>query len=374
MLGGCANITEKELPRGHYDSYYGSVNQTSRFSQTPGIQTADHAKVVMQSSAPKRYVVKKGDTLWGIAKKFITKPWYWPEIWDKNQKIKNPHLIYPGDVLTLHYVRGSGGQMTPVIRVDRGLLGKPVSTVSPFLAWPRILDKATVDNSPYIVASRNDHHLIHDGETVYVKKLRDRQTGNRHAVYHEKGAIIDPDTGRYLGQEVIYKGYARVERTGALATAKILQSHQEIREGDRLLKPEDNMAGLHTPIRLPTHKVRGTILSLYDAESISGKYMVAAINRGKNHNMQVGHVIGIYTDGKVVDDNYEKARLKAYREKNFLKPQQSRKAASFDTQVKLPPEHVGNMLIYKVTHNISYGLIIESSREVHLGDKIGHAK
>lgn len=374
-LNGCVKVVERDLPKNHYDNYYGSPTDKTRFTQGSHLHTDINKRLLMQENAPFRYVVKKGDTLWSIAKKFITKPWYWPEIWDKNQKIKNPHLIYPGDVLTLHYVKGKDNKLTPVIRVDRGIVGKPVSSIMQFLAWPRILDAATIKHSPYILASRDDHNLIHDGETVYVKQLRDQRIGGRYAVYHENKEVIDPETGQSLGYEVIYKGKARVERSGKLATAKVLSSMQEIRAGDRLLSPEDNSRYLNAIIRAPKHKVRGTILGLYDAEAISGKYMIAAVNRGHRHKLEVGHVVGIYADGKVVEDVHETARLEKHRHNNQFSYKSTKEPpAVFDTQVELPPEIVGNMVIYKVTPNVSYGLIIESDRAIRLHDKIGNPK
>lgn len=372
-LSGCVKVAERDLPPNHYDSYYGSPKDITRFTQHSQAESHINQRIIVKKDAPFRYVVKKGDTLWGIAKKFITKPWYWPEIWDKNQKIKNPHLIYPGDVLTLHYVKGDGEKLTPVIRVDRGIIGKPISSIIEFLSWPRILDKATIEHSPYIVASRDDHHLIHEGETVYIKQLRDKHTGGRYSAYHETGEVIDPDTKQILGYEVVYKGTARIERTGELATGKILSSHQEIRPGDRLLSPFDPNHYLSAIIHAPKHKVRGTVLGLYDANAISGQYMVAAINRGSRHKIEVGHVIGVYTAGKTVIDSHETAKQQAYRQQQQWSSSINNQAATvFDTKVELPPELVGNMVIYHVTANVSYGLIIESERAIRVGDKIGN--
>src|SRR6476469_10212048 len=68
--------------------------------------TAYAAAVEVRGDHPDTYVVKRGDTLWDIAGRFLQKPWLWPEIWQANPQVKNPHLIYPGDVLSLHYVNG----------------------------------------------------------------------------------------------------------------------------------------------------------------------------------------------------------------------------------------------------------------------------
>lgn len=368
-LGGCQEIKEQQTSKQQYDHYYGKPKSANNADYTaPTIE--------LQSNAPKRYVVKKGDTLWGIAKKFIKQPWHWPEIWDKNQKIKNPHLIYPGDVLTLYFRKQHGGQddgkLVPTIRVDRGLIGEPVAIITPFLAWPRILDEATIRQAPYIVASRDDRHLIPNGDLVYVKQLKAAQVGHRYAIYHQEKPLVDPDTGQTLGHEVVYKGYSRLERLAPLATAKVLAAMQEIRAGDRLLPVEDHHRYLHAEMRHPKHKVRGTVIGLYDANAISGQYMIAAINRGQQHHLAVGHVVGLYTDGKIVRDHYENEKREAYRAQQRFNANPPSYQPSFDASVELPPEPIGQMVIYAVTPKVSYGLIVESERAIRVGDKMGN--
>jgi len=371
VLAGCQEIKEQETSKQQYDHYYGKPKHANAHHKA--IPTIE-----LQSNAPKRYVVKKGDTLWGIAKKFIKQPWYWPEIWDKNQKIKNPHLIYPGDVLTLYFKKREGhasqddGKLVPTIRVERGLIGEPVAIITPFLAWPRILDKTTISQAPYIVASRDERHLIPNGDLIYVKQLQNAKVGKRYAIYHDKKPLVDPDTGQLLGNEVVYKGYSRIERLEPLATAKVLSVMQEIRAGDRLLEVEDHRRYLHAEMQPPNHKVRGTVIGLYDANAISGQYMIAAVNRGSQHQLAVGHVVGLYADGKVVRDRYESEKRDAYRAQQSFNANPPSYQPTFDSRVELPPEPIGQMVIYAVTPKVSYGLIVESERALRLGDKMGN--
>jgi len=301
-LTGCTQVDERIYPVGHYDSYYGAP-----------LKKATHRaekKIEIQATAPKKYIVKKGDTLWGISKKFLVKPWYWPEIWDKNQKIQNPHLIYPGDVLYLHYVKDNSGKLVPRIRVVRGKSYQPVASLIPFLAWPKVLDAETVKNAPYIIGSRDNHNLITAGERVYINRLQAAK-GDRYGVFHKEKELIDPDTGKSLGFEVDYMGYARVERSDAISTGSIISASREVRRGDKLFKPKDETHGLNVPIHAPDIKVRGTVMSLYDASAISGQYMIAVINRGKQQGIEAGHTLGIYSDGKTVEDTVEKVRAQA---------------------------------------------------------------
>lgn len=334
-----------------YDSYYGQPDAPSR-------DVSQAADITVNPAAPRTYTVQKGDTLWGIARKFLNTPWYWPEVWDKNQSIQNPHLIYPGDVLSLDYVQGGGNQLLPRIRVDRRGSGEPISSLIPFMAWPRVLDEATIKNAPYILASQDDHHLISEGETIYVRNLRNAAEGTRCAIFHPNKALKDPQTGATLGYEVTYGGYSRVERVGNPSTATILDAKREIRVGDRLFLPVDETSGLNAPIHAPDFKVRADIISLYDAEAISGNYMIATINKGQRDNIQVGHTLGVYAEGKTVTDPYMR--------------QQTRYGTGLPVETQLPPEKAANLVIYKVTDKVSYGLILDATREVRNGYRIGN--
>ena len=369
ILTACTQVDERVYPKGHYDNYYGTLPK----------KVAPHTKkkIEIKATAPQKYVVQKGDTLWGISQKFLVKPWYWPEIWDKNQKIKNPHLIYPGDVLYLTFVHDNNGKLVPRIRVDRGNQHQPVSTLIPFLAWSKVLDQDTIDKAPYIVASRDDHNLIVEGERVYIKNLH-AQKGDRFAIFHQQKELIDPETKRSLGFEVDYVGYARIERQDNLSTAFIISAKREIRRGDHLFKPVDEVRGLNIPIHEPNFKVRGTVISLYDAHAISGQYMIAVINRGKRQHIEVGHTLGIYTNGRTIIDNKEKAHaqqaIKQYRKEHpeaYFKKQID-ELPSYDVEVELPPERIATLVIYKVTDNVSFGLIVDSERAVRNGDIIGN--
>lgn len=350
-LHGCSTTGDSHpKPAGqHYDNYYGQPSSQSR-------DVSRHGDIVVNPSAPQSYVVQKGDTLWSIARKFLNTPWYWPEIWDKNQAIPNPHLIYPGDVLTLDYVAaGSGDKLLPRIRVDRHGQGEPIATLAAFTVWPRVLDEATIKNAPYILASRDDHELIAEGETIYVKDLRNAQVGSRCAIFHPNKALHDPQSGQLLGYEVTYGGYSRIERLDNPATATVLDTKREIRKGDRLLAPVDEIANLNGSIHAPGFKVRGDVVSLFDADYVSGNYMIAVINKGKRDRMEVGHTLGVYTNGKYVVDVVESCKSK-----------------SGAVCSQLPPEKVANLVLYKVTDRVSYGLIMDATREVRDGDKIGN--
>ena len=374
-LGKKVGLKHKEFnttPTRSFDSYYGSPKKAS-FHQGPNGPkiVRKMIKSPFKASAPTRYMVKKGDTLWGISNKFLRNPAYWPEVWDKNQKVKNPHLIFPGDVLFIHQGPNKAARSTtsivekhiPQMRVIRKGGGEPISTLSPFLVWPRVLDENAINNAPYIVDAKDANILLEVDQTVYVKKLRDRQAGGEYAIFNVGKELSDPKTGRKYGREVIYNGFLEVERPSThaeVATASIIESNREIRRGDRLLYIEDETHNLKAPITIPSRKIRGDVISLFDAEMITGQTQVITINKGKRQGFKTGYTVGVYSPGKYVDDPV--ARTISKNRFDVSKP----------VQVAIPPSLEATAIVYKVLNDISYAVITNASHEVKNGYKIGN--
>ncbi len=357
-----------------YDSYYGNVKIQDQHKQATHNSNSNRivTKAVFKTTAPKRYVVKKGDTLWGISHKFLNNPSYWPEIWDVNQKINNPHLIFPGDVLYIYEggkrkIRQANGtiveKLVPQLRIERKGGGEPISTLSPFLVWPRVLDKNTINKAPYIVTAREANLLIEKDQTVYIKNLADRQPGGRYAIFHTGKMLTDPETGKEFGNEVVYKGFLEVEQpayNAEVATAVVSESLREIRPGDRLLYIEDETHNLKAPISTPNKKIRATVISLFDAEIISGQTQVIVINKGSRDGIKAGHTLGIFSPGKTVKDPHNKTE-----QKYFWDPVTA-------TEVQLPPGRAATAIVYKVLDGLSYALINDSTHAVKKGYKVGN--
>ncbi len=361
----------KTEPTGSFDSYYGMPKKASYSGPTGPKIIRKVTRSPFKTGAPTRYVVKKGDTLWGISNKFLKNPAYWPEVWDKNQKVKNPHLIYPGDVLFIYQGRGKGGnsnstiveKMIPQMRVIRNGGGEPISTLSPFLVWPRVLDENAINNAPYIVDAKDANILLEVDQTVYVKKLRDRHAGGEYAIFNVGKTLSDPKTGREYGREVIYNGFLEVKRPAThaeVATGLVIESNREIKRGDRLLYIEDETHTLNTPITLPNRKIRGDVISLFDAEMITGQTQVITINKGKRQGIKPGFTVGVYSPGKLVNDPI--ARTVSKHRFDVAKP----------LKVEIPPALAATAIVYKVLNDISYAVVTDSTHEIKNGYKIGN--
>jgi hypothetical protein len=327
-------------------------------------QSGAGAQIPLNPSHPDRYVVKRGDTLWDISGMFLRDPWYWPEIWHVNPQVANPHLIYPGDVLTLVYVdgrpqiqleRGGPGQaqtggderLSPRVRsedLDAAIDTIPFDLISAFLSKGSVLEKDEIKKLPYIVALRDGHMIGAAGMDVYV---RGDVKGQNHgySVVHVGEKLIDPDDGDVVGYEGVFVGEGIIDRFGDPSTLALVKSQREAMEGDRLVVQD-----FHIPLqfypRAPDQPVSGRIIHVNDSASIIGQYYVVVLNRGARDGLEEGHVLSVLQAGSKVKDRVEGG------------------------SVRLPDEQAGHLMVFKVYDRISYALIMEATSDIHVLDKV----
>jgi hypothetical protein len=321
-------------------------------------QGIDRTVIPVAPDAPARYVVQPGDTLWDISSKFLTDPWYWPEIWHINPQVANPHLIYPGDELALTWVDGrpqvtvaSGGPMRLSPRVRSNPLSEsihsiPYERIAAFMQRPAVLTTDQVEGAPYVAAARDERLISSVGNDVYVRRLSDGSLGNRYSIYHVGDELRDPDDGDVLGYQGLYAGEGNLTRLGPPATMRVVDSSRETLEGDIVL-PVAIEPKLDFVPRAPGEQVEGRIMSVIDDRTVVADYDVVIINRGASHGLEPGHVLEVWEAGEEVLDKTPYA--------------ESRK-------VQLPNERNGLAMIFKAYDRISYGLMWRSDREVRVGD------
>ncbi|MEJ2604221.1 MAG: LysM peptidoglycan-binding domain-containing protein, partial [Gammaproteobacteria bacterium] len=207
-------------------------------------------EVPLAAGAPERYVVKKGDTLWDISAMFLRDPWFWPEIWQINPQVENPHLIYPGDILSLVYIDGQprillerglrAERLSPQIRstpLDQAITSIPYEQIAAFLTRGAVLEKDQLNELPYIMASKGDHLIAGAGNDVYVRGGVEGQE-SRYSVLHVDEPLVDPDDDRVVGYQALYVGEGQVQRLGDPATVHLLKTSREALAGDRLIRQE----------------------------------------------------------------------------------------------------------------------------------------
>ena len=312
--------------------------------------------VALRPEAPLRYVVKKGDTLWGIANRYIADAWQWPELWYVNGQLKNPHLIYPGDVLELYNVNGRTvlareqdlERLSPQIRdslLGDGLQAIPIDAIRHFLKGPRVVDLETLDRAPYLLGFADEHIIGGANMSVFIKRLP-ADSANQFATVRRGVVYKDPDTGELLGYEVIPSGEVEVKSFGNPAEGMLTASRREIMPGDLLLPPDaENFQANFYP-HVPTQDLNGKIISVYEGVSEITQYQIVALNRGSKHGLEPGHVLRTkQAPRKVTDPITHKTE-------------------------KLPAVDSGLLMIFKVMPGISYGLVMTANRSIHLLDRV----
>lgn len=332
--------------------------------------------VALNPAHPDSYVVKKGDTLWDISAMFLKDPWYWPEIWEVNPQIKNPHLIYPGDVLTLVYdgsgkprlqVTRPGGEtaatgteaparsggtdkLSPRIReqdLADAIPAVPLSVIGPFLTRGRIIERGELSKLPHIVVVRDEHLLGAAGNEVYVKGKVGGE-GQTYSVVHVGQALREPGSWRVFGYQGTYIGDGTIRRGGNPATLFLNSTTREALAGDRLVSQSLDFPSSFVP-HAPAKHVEGRIMAVMDGVENVPQYQVIIINRGSRDGLEAGHVLKIWQRGHRVLD---------------------RNAGILPRNVKLPDESAGVSMVFRTYDRISYALVMQATNGIHLRDKV----
>jgi hypothetical protein len=325
--------------------------------------------VALNPNAPDNYVVKRGDTLWGIAKVFLRDPWYWPEIWQVNPQVQNPHLIYPGDTLRLVYIegrptimlqRGDAARVLPRIRsqpLEGAVTTIPYETVAAFMSKPSVLAKEQIQGAPYVLASRDMHVVMADGDTLYARGFQGPvELGAHYNVVRIGDALRDPDDNSILGYDGIFTGAGHVTRAGDPATLIMTESARETEDGDKLFA-----GGVDVPLDFipsaPKISTNGRIISVSNGVSVIGQYEVVVINRGAADGLVPGNVLAVFQAGELVPDTQSKGFLNGM----------SRLGAK---KVRLPDERTGTFMVFKTFDHLSYGLIMEATNVIRVADRV----
>ena len=369
--------------------------KAQNFPITPGQRST--AEQVAQSgvplselapNAPDSYTVKRGDTLWAIARIFLKSPWRWPELWGMNlNDIRNPHLIFPGQQLFLDKSNGRArlttrpggldGQPGDTIRVsprtryetlaDNALPTLDANLIEPFLAEPMIVDEQMLLAAPRIVAAQEGRVLLTRGDRAYARgttPLPDDPKANDYRVFRNATPLRDPETREVLGFEAQYVGKAQLVRGEGTretkladgktstdivpATIDIVGAKEEMRTGDRLLPEPPRQLTSYVP-RAPQGQVAGSIVSVYgSAVKFAAQNQVVVINKGTKDGIESGHVLAIIKDGERVIDKTDPAK----------------------PQMKLPDERNGLLMVFRPFEKLSYALILEITDGVKVGDKV----
>lgn len=316
----------------------------------------------LRSDAPDRHVVVKGDTLWDISGKFFKDPWRWPYIWGMNKEsIKDPHWIYPGDIIILDRATGTlrigeAGEtaapapsnvvkLSPKAREGHSdhdaIPSIPASAITPFLSQPLVIEENALKDAPRLIGAREGRVILSSHDIGFAKGLT-QDKGDKWQIYRPGKTFTDPDTEEVLGIEAIHLGNAEVTNFADVSTVAITQSVQEINPGDRLVAPSGSAVNAYLP-RAPGSNISARVISVYGGVSQAGQNTVITLSKGKRDGLESGHVLALYHKGEDVKSEGEKFTL--------------------------PDERYGLVFVFRVFDKVSYALVMNTRLPVQLLDR-----
>ena len=357
------------------------------------------AAVELRGDHPDTYVVKRGDTLWDIAGRFLQRPWLWPEIWQANPQVKNPHLIYPGDVLSLAYLDRVA--MQPGQRSESPVNAVNLSEIEPFLKDLRIVD--SIEGLPYVVGLEDDRLRGSRGRVAYIKGLEGIAPGQRYLVVRPEkryrfveraglccdlfqsedldargdtfrgtgefwtNAVFPSKNTEMLGYELITQSTGTVTRgevAGIQASTLVLDAEgRDVRVGDRLIpveaQPYDLQFFPHPPKEQQKYG-RLTVMSVADKYRTGGPHDVIAISGGSREGIDNGTVFSIWRRGSSTVDTI----------KDGLDKDET--LTLFESKVRLPDEFAGHAMVFRTFNNVSYALVMSSVKPTMIGYELKH--
>jgi nucleoid-associated protein YgaU len=318
------------------------------------------ADVALKAGHPEEYVVQRGDTLWDISGRFLEKPWLWPEIWHANPQIENPHLIYPGDRLSLVYVdgqarlmlnRGKGGvvKLSPQVRsseLDDAIPAIPLEEINAFMSRSRVVNPGELEAAPYVLAGALGHIVTAAGDQLHARGPLPEGERN-FGIFRGGQTYVDPDTGEVLGIEARDIGSVRLlDVEDDVSTHSINRSREEIRVADRLLPVvEQKITATFFP-SAPEKDISGVILAVEGGVTQVGRLDVVVLNRGVRDGLVEGNVLAIDKRGETTADPMT----------NEL--------------VKLPDTRAGMLMVFQSFEKLSLALVLEASQPLKVMDKV----
>ena len=333
-----------------------------------GALTARAADVELKDQVPNRYTVQKGDTLWGISGKFLKDPWRWPDIWRMNrEQIRNPHLIYPGDVVVLDKLDGQwrlslerpATRLSPTVRTTpldaEAIPSIPAGEIEPYLTRPLITGPEGLDAAPQIIAGRDARAIWGEGDLVYVVGL-DPKAGDQWYLYRRGRDLMSADGSELLGVEQRYLGSAKVERFAEVSTVRITTAKEEIVDGDRLLPAPRGQLMSYAP-HAPARPVQGQIIAT-DRDAIeAGRGWVVTLDKGSRDGLDVGTVLAIYRVVPPIPDP-----------RPVIRPPYEPRVFEPERWLNVPDERSGLLFVFRVFDRVSYALVLNTTDPVVVGN------
>lgn len=330
----------------------------------------------LKQTHPDTYVVKKGDTLWDISSHFLKDPWQWSALWGVNPQIANPHLIYPGDVLTLIFVNGKPRLVkkkfihkSPIPRKhskDAAIPMIDLASIQSYILQNRIVNDDWLESQPQVIGGerRSKHHT--EGDIIYVDaKL---EVGKKLGIYQVGRELIKYSTDKTLGRELVLAASGRVIESGSVSKVKLLNNLRETKAGFKVLPIEEQalMSAFYMPSAGKLHQ-SAHVLAIGNHQREAGHLDVVYIDIGKLNGVVPGQVYDIYRDGDeiVFDSDGNPVQIDGRSTYDSVMI-----TMSSSKTITEPDSYRGNLMVFKAFDNVSLGLILLNDRPVRINDKL----
>jgi hypothetical protein len=367
--------------------------------------------IELREDHPREYIVQEGDTLWDIAARFLTRPWQWPAVWHANPQIENPHLIFPGDRISLEFIGGEPRlvvdgtrRLSPEVRreaIDGPISTIPYDAIEPFLRHPRIIKAEDLEGLPYVVANIEQRVMAGPGDRTYVRGMSDARVGQEVVIARmtyqfvdrtadngemrlrrnrirpgdgqvpsserPAGAVWQATFGRMerfnypvIGYEMWEAARAHVVQAGDPAILEITSGRREVMEGDYVLPVDYHVfSSTFYPRAMDDTPAHARVLTISEAYYGVGHYQIVAISVGSEDGVEPGHTFSAFRVGKTIRDDNRKPGSRRFR-------------AGDDRDVTLPDEYAGQVMVFRAFDHISYAIVLDGRNAIRADDRLDH--
>lgn len=368
--------------------------------------------VEIRDDHPDEYVVREGDTLWDIAGRFLTRPWQWPAIWQANPEIDNPHLIYPGDRISLVYVDGEPRlvmdgtrRLSPEIRREDAsgpISTIPLEAIEPFLVKPRVVTSDELEQLPYVVANEDRRYVAAEPDRSFIRGLDGARVNDEFMIArlsfqferteNDDGSSIRQNRmranlgavpsgerpvsagarrfnpfdrgGEVIGYQLWEVARARVLATGEPATVEILDADYEVRAGDYLLPVDPYIYDLTFYPQPPEFDIpaNARVIGIHGGDVEVGHFQIVALEIGTDDGVEPGHTFSVFHPGETVRDGFYEG----------LRGRPAPRGIDGGKKVDLPEQYSGLVMVFRAFDQVSYALVMDGMRGVREGDRLAH--
>ncbi|MCM2678062.1 LysM peptidoglycan-binding domain-containing protein [Echinimonas agarilytica] len=343
------------------------------------IATTAATELKVRADYPEVYIVKKGDTLWDISELFLSTPWLWPQLWQANPQVDNPHLIYPGDRLYLTFVNGQPRlskkkviKMSPQVRAEPHLSAIPaipLSVIEPFLKREQVVSQAQYNAMPYVLGTNDGNTRAYQGQLMYGKG--EIENAGRYGIYHAEQELRRFGEPEVLGLRMSLIAVADASQHDDLIALTIIKGNQEIRQGDRImpLLPAENLSVSYMP-QAPVTPIAGHVIATHDNLEYFAAHDVVVIDRGREDGVKPGHTMAVYQLGKgVVDD--ENAPVYVEDTSHYEKLEGMVINVG---KLELPSVPRGHVMVFRTFDKVSYALVMRAQQQLQVFDEVRTAQ